>query len=148
MENKETKLDEFTQKIFSETSLETPSFNFTDKVMANLPEINSAEIKSAKTSVKKIKYEPLISKTGWGMIAAFVAILLISAYFSSAVNATGVMIDKWSKLKSVFNFSIEMPNIDILNTDVLAISIALFTAYFLLEIFLLNNWINKRNFAR
>ena len=148
MENKEKKLDEFTQKIFSETSLETPSFNFTDKVMANLPEIHSAKIKRAKTSVKKIKYEPLISKTGWGMIAAFVAILLISAHFSSAVKASGVIIDKWGKLKSIFNFSIEMPNIDILNTDVLAISIALFTAYFLLEIFLLNNWMNKKSFAR
>jgi len=146
MENKEKKLDEFTQKIFSETSLETPSFNFTDKVMANLPEIHSA--KTIKTnSVKKIKYEPLISKSGWIMIAAFVAILLISAYFSSAVNASGVMIDKWSTLKPVFNFSFKMPNIGIINTDVLAISVALFTAYFLLEVFLLNNWINKRNFA-
>lgn len=147
MENKEKKLDEFTQKMFSETSLETPSFNFTDKVMANLPEIHSA--KTIKTnSVKKIKYEPLISKSGWIMIAAFVAILLISAYFSSAVNASGVMIDKWSTLKSVFNFAFKMPNIGIINTDVLAISIALFTAYFLLEVFLLNSWINKRNFAR
>ncbi|MFC6859299.1 hypothetical protein [Zunongwangia atlantica] len=147
MENKEKKLNEFTQKIFSETSLETPSFNFTDKVMANLPEIHSAKtIKT--TSVKKIKYEPLISKSGWIMIAAFVAILLISAYFSSAVNASEVMIDKWSTLKSVFNFSFKMPNIGIINTDVLAISIALFTAYFLLEIFLLNNWINKRNFVQ
>ncbi len=137
MKNKEKKLDEFTQKIFSETSLETPSLNFTDKVMANLPEIHSA--KTIKTnSVKKIKYEPLISKSGWIMIAAFVAILLISAYFSSAVNASGVMIDKWSTLKPVFNFSFKMPNIGIINTDVLAISVALFTAYFLLEVFLLN----------
>ncbi|UAB84029.1 hypothetical protein INR75_17950 [Zunongwangia sp. SCSIO 43204] len=148
MENKEKKLDEFTQKIFNETSLETPSFDFTDEVMANLPEIHSAKRIKTKTSVKKIKYEPLISKSGWGMIAAFVAILLISAHFSSAVKASGVMIDKWSRLKSVFNFSVEMPNFDILNTDVLAISIALFTAYFLLEIFLLNNWMNKKSFAR
>ena len=147
MENKEKKLDEFTHKIFNETSLETPSFNFTDKVMANLPEIHSAK-KIKTNSVKKIKYEPLISKSGWIMIAAFVAILLISAYFSSAVNASEVMIDKWSTLKSVFNFSFKMPNIGIINTDVLAISVALFTAYFLLEVFLLNNWINKRNFAR
>ena len=148
MENKEKKLDEFTQKIFSETSLETPSFNFTDEVMANLPEIHSAKKISTATSINKIKYEPLISKSGWGMIAAFVAILLISAHFSSAVNASGVIIDKWSRLKSVFNFSVEMRNFGILSTDVLAISIALFTAYFLLEIFLLNNWMNKKSFAR
>ena len=116
-------------------------------ITGRIIQINSAKIKRAKTSVKKIKYEPLISKSGWGMIAAFVAILLISAYFSSAVKTSGVIIDKWGRLKSIFNFSIEMPNIDILNTDVLAISIALFTAYFLLEIFLLNNWMNKKNFA-
>ncbi|WBL26659.1 hypothetical protein [Zunongwangia sp. HGR-M22] len=145
MENKERKLDEFTKKIFKGSSLETPSYNFTDKVMTNLPEIKIAEATTGKTSANKIKYEPLISKKGWVMIAAFVAILLLSSYFSSTVGASEKLINKWSEFKSVFNFSFEMSNIDILNSDLLAISVALFTSYFLLEIFLLNNWIiNKR----
>ncbi|MCL6217592.1 hypothetical protein [Zunongwangia pacifica] len=144
MKNKEKKLDEFTKKVFSETGLETPSFNFTDKVMVDLPEINSAKTASTNTSINKIKYEPLISKKGWVMIAAFITLLLTTSYFSSAVGASEAVIGNWSTVKSVFNFSLEMPNISILNSNVLAISAVLFTAYFLLEIFLLNNWMNKK----
>ena len=144
MGNKEKKLDEFTKKIFKESSLETPSFDFTDKVMTNLPEIEIAKATRVNTSAKKIKSEPLISKKGWAMIAAFVATLLSSPYFYSGGEASDLVVDKWIKMKSIFNLSIEMPNIGILNSDVLAISAALFTVYFLLEIFLLNNWMNKR----
>lgn len=146
MENKEKKLDEFTKKIFKESSLEIPSFDFTDKVMTNLPEIEIVKATRVNTSAKKIKYEPLISKKGWAMIAAFVATLLSSPYFYSGGEASDLVVDKWIKMKSIFNLSIEMPNIGILNSDVLAISAALFTVYFLLEIFLLNNWMNKRRF--
>lgn len=146
MENKEKKLDEFTKKIFKESSLEIPSFDFTDKVMTNLPEIEIAKATRVNTSAKKIKYEPLISKKGWVMIAAFVATLLSSPYFYSGGEASDLVVDKWIKMKSIFNLSIEMPNIGVLNSDVLAISAALFTVYFLLEIFLLNNWMNKRRF--
>ncbi len=146
MENKENKLDEFTKKIFMESSLETPSFDFTDKVMANLPEFTMANASRVSPLAKKIKYEPLISKKGWVMIAAFIALLLITSYFPSAEGASEVVIDNWSKVKSVFDFSLELPNISILNSDVIAISVVLFTAYFLLEIFLLNNWMSKRRF--
>ena len=146
MENKENKLDEFTKKIFMESSLETPSFDFTDKVMANLPEFTMANAARVSPLAKKIKYEPLISKKGWAMIAAFVATLLSSPYFYSGGEASDLVVDKWIKMKSIFNLSIEMPNIGVLNSDVLAISAALFTVYFLLEIFLLNNWMNKRRF--
>ena len=58
MENKENKLDEFTKKIFMESSLETPSFDFTDKVMANLPEFTMANASRVSPLAKKIKYEP------------------------------------------------------------------------------------------
>ena len=54
MENKEKKLDEFTKKIFKESSLEIPSFDFTDKVMTNLPEIEIAKATRVNTSAKKI----------------------------------------------------------------------------------------------
>ena len=146
MGNKEKKLDEFTKKIFKESSLEIPSFDFTDKVMTNLPEIEIAKATRVSPLAKKIKYEPLISKKGWAMIAAFVATLLSSPYFYSGGEASDLVVDKWIKMKSIFNLSIEMPNIGVLNADVLAISAALFTVYFLLEIFLLNNWMNKRRF--
>ncbi|WP_417885660.1 hypothetical protein [Zunongwangia sp.] len=145
MGNKEKKLDEFTKKIFKESNLEIPSFDFTDKVMANLPEFTMAKATRVNTSESKIKYEPLISKKGWAMIAAFVATLLSSPYFYSGGESSDLVVDKWIKMKSIFNLSIEMPNIGVLNADVLAISAALFTVYFLLEIFLLNNWMNKKS---
>ena len=146
MENREKKLDEFTKKIFRGNSLETPSFDFTDKVMANLPEFTMVKAARVSPSVNKIKFEPLISKKGWVMIVAFIALLLTTSYFSSAEGASEAVIDNWSTVKSVVNFSLKLPNISILNSDVIAISVVLFTACFLLEIFLLNNWISKRKF--
>ncbi|MDN3593398.1 hypothetical protein [Zunongwangia endophytica] len=138
METKEKKLDEFTQKIFKETDLETPTFDFTNKVMTDLPEIDF------KVDHSEFQYKPLISKSGWTMIAALLLILVISPYYSSAVMASEEMMSNWDKFGSFFKPSFDSSNFSILNSEVFAISLALFATYFLLEILLLNKWMDKR----
>ena len=66
MKNIPDKKDDLLGKILGEEFLETPSFNFTDKVMSKL---NLSPDSTIST------YQPVISTRGWLIIAGIAALL-------------------------------------------------------------------------
>lgn len=87
--NEDKHLEEFTDKIMSETVLESPSFDFTSKVMSQVAAI------SLKNTTA---YKPLISKTAWFIILG--SIVLPTGYFVIAANPQG------SNLFNLIDFSV------------------------------------------
>lgn len=73
--NEDKHIEEFIDKIMSETTLENPSLNFTTLVMSEVEAIN---LKT--TSV----YKPLISKATWFIILG--SIVVFTTYFLTFTN--------------------------------------------------------------
>lgn len=68
-ENKQLK--KLVEEVMKQSTLETPSYNFTAKVMQQI----TADSKSTVTT-----YKPLISKTGWTVL--FLSVLAVMIYIS------------------------------------------------------------------
>ena len=74
------KLDELTNRMMQDSSLEKPSFNFTDAVMQKI------EIASKN---KITDYKPLISKPIWGLISlSFFVVLYMIVSTSTSSDST------------------------------------------------------------
>ena len=67
--NTDKHLEKLVDKMMKETSLEPPSFNFTDRVMDQVLTLASS---------KAMVYEPLISKKGWALI--LLSVMAITCY--------------------------------------------------------------------
>ena len=70
-ENKKDKLDELIRKSVKDIGLESPSADFTKKLLSKI------EARTAEQSVTV--YKPLISKLGWGLMAFFVVAMSLFA---------------------------------------------------------------------
>jgi len=66
-------LEEFVDKAMKSSALETPSFDFTSKVMS--------QVTTAQKSTVTV-YKPLISKTAWGILLLLTSGLIIYSIFS------------------------------------------------------------------
>lgn len=108
-------IEDLTDKIMKESSLETPSFNFTANVMSQLQQ-----------QTIHIAYKPLISKRVWAVIAACVLIVVVFTFNNSVSESS------WIGMLSVtdgFNYSLEalIPNLEIPKTYLYSLSfLALF----------------------
>ena len=69
-EKEDKKIEQFVDRVMKEVPLESPSYNFTSKVMANV---------LATDKNKATVYKPVISKTGWLII--FGSIIAAITYF-------------------------------------------------------------------
>lgn len=87
--NEDKHLGEFVDKMMLETVLESPSFDFTSKVMSQVATI---PLKSTTA------YKPLISKTAWFVILG--SIVFSTGYFSIAAHPQG------SNLFNLIDFSV------------------------------------------
>jgi hypothetical protein len=129
--NDDKNIQNLVDRIMAETALESPSVDFTGKVMS---EVLSAE--KIKTSV----YNPVISKKGWFFIFATIITLFAFLLFNMKSDATGLnfnfSIPSFEKILNLFpGFQVSPMTANVL----LAATIMLFV-----QIFLLKNYLDKR----
>lgn len=128
MKIKEDKnIENLVEKMMSDSSLETPSFDFTSRVMSQV----------LATDRKPIYYKPVISKRGWFVIFAAIAGLITWFIFNgNSQNGTGsgfdfsfINTDKVFKALSGFQFSGTTTNIVLLAMLMMFIQIILLKGY-------------------
>ena len=132
MKSKEDKnLENLVEKMMKDTSLETPSFNFTSKVMSDVFSIEKK---------KSFSYKPVISKRTWLIIFAAIGSLITWMIFNVSENKTSsnfdfrfVNVDKIFTIFSGFQFSSITTNI-----------ILLAMLMIFIQILFLKNYLNKR----
>lgn len=108
-------IEDLTDKIMKESSLETPSFNFTANVMSQLQQ-----------QTIHIAYKPLISKRVWAVIAACVLIVVVFTFNNSVSESSWIGM---LRVTDGFNYSLEalIPNLEIPKTYLYSLSfLALF----------------------
>ncbi len=133
MERKVDKeLDELTEKLLKDFSRETPSIDFTTKVMSRI------EV-SSESGV--IGYRPLISKKTWVVLA-----MAITCIFAYLILGNVQMEDAWTVSKIVDLLpevnTLVLPSFKISNAFLYGI--VGFTFFTGIQIFLLKNHFNKR----
>ncbi|NMH86411.1 hypothetical protein [Flavivirga algicola] len=132
-ENADKYLDDLTKRVIKETSLESPSFNFTASVMSQVTELNDHSVTA---------YKPLISKKGWIIISiiflGLVAYMLfgIQKEQTNWFDALDLSILYNNKITGLFSgFSIP---------KTLTYAIALFGFMFCIQVPILKNHFNRR----
>jgi ammonia channel protein AmtB len=134
MEDKETKyLDDLSRKVIMNTTIERPSFNFTDSVMSQV---------NALQENKATVYKPLISKTSWVLIGFGVLALILYILFFGTKTETSNWIQSLDF--SVFT-NINMDVLPSLSTSkIFTYAFLFFGLMFCIQIPLLKNHFNKR----
>lgn len=124
MKESDKNVERFVEKIMHETSLETPSFDFTSKIME--------QVLMAEKS-KVIKYEPLISKPVWYSIFGIILAMISYAFFNGTTE-------------SQFDFNFQIPNFmpDIHFSDTTSYTVLIVAVMILIQIPILKNYFNKR----
>ena len=126
MKEEDKNIEKFIEKVMAETSLETPSFDFTSKIMAQV-----AVEKEAKIAV----YKPLISKPVWYSIAAILVAMTGYSFFSGSAE-TQFDIDLGAKMAGL------IPNFHF--SDTTSYSVLILTLMVLIQIPLLKHYFDKR----
>lgn len=135
MKNMEDKhIEKLVETLMAETSLESPSVDFTSKVMSGVLAVEKK---------KSLVYNPVISKWAWYIIFGCIAFLFAFLIFNNAKNTsnssgsyfnfTFFNSEKFLKLFSGFQISQMTANV------LLAASAMLF-----IQIFLLKSYLNKK----
>ena len=126
MKENDKNVEQFIEKVMKETSLETPSFDFTSKIMAQVSVLEQNKVK---------EYKPLISKKIWFSI--FVVLVAMVFYSIFANNEkTQFDIDFSAKISSL------IPTIHV--SDVTTYSVLIVTLMVLIQISILKNYFDKR----
>lgn len=126
------KLDEFTGKLLRDFSLETPSFDFTTKVMSR--------VEGLPSSTATI-YKPLISKKSWSVLAVFIVGIFSYLFFGDVQ-----MENSWASYK-ILDLLPEMDSVtlpDYQISNVFLYGVVGFTFFMGVQIFMLKNHFNKR----
>lgn len=125
-------LDEFTEKLLKDFSRETPSFDFTTKVMSKVEVLSDSHV---------TEYKPLISKKIWMVLAMLVlgafAYLIFGDVQMESLLLSAIQSDIRSNLQ-VLN----LPDIEISNVFLYAV--VGFTFFVSIQVLLLKNHFNKR----
>ena len=128
-ENEDKNIRQFVDRVMKETSLESPSYNFTSKVMANVLAVDKS---------KATTYKPLISRKGWFLIFAGIIAVLLYLLFSGSIQAanhswlfdfTGKNFIKTFSPVSLFQFSQLTINVIVAATVLVIIQIAVLKNY-------------------
>lgn len=132
MKNREDKnIEKLVENLIAETSVESPSVEFTAKVMSGIYAVERNKI---------FMYKPVISKRAWfiifGIIAALFAFLIFNTQLTSAgsnFNLTFFNLDKFVKPF----FGIEISS---MTANVIVVA----TIMVFIQIFVLKTYLNKR----
>ncbi|MBM1107936.1 hypothetical protein JQC67_17405 [Aurantibacter crassamenti] len=126
------KLEEFTEKLMQDFSNETPSIDFTTKVMSNV---------TALYDLRVTTYEPLISKKIWILLGVF-----IFSVFAYLIYNNKRVENSWLSsydIKPIQDLNVfNLPEFEISSVGMLAIMG--FTFFMSIQIFLLKNHFAKR----
>ena len=121
-------LEKFVEKVMKSSKLESPSFEFTAKVMSQVTKISNSAI-----SV----YRPLISKTTWGILLLLTFGIVIFSVFSKDTNTLG-----WF---DTFDLS-KIPNLfsGIQVSRTVMYSLVMFAVMLFIQVPMLKHYFNKR----
>lgn len=127
-------IDELAGKVMKSSSLETPSFNFTDSVMSKV---------LALSANKVTVYKPLISKTAWAFIAiGFIATIIFVIFGTqtepSDIDFSFLLNHKLTHAMANFN----IPNFTI--TKTFAYAFVFFALMICVQIPILKHHFNQR----
>ena len=131
--NIDTHLDRLTKKVMKETSLESPSFTFTDSIMSQVETLASRDV---------TVYKPLISKSVGTLITIGIIALISYLFFMNSSIQTEALFTL--NFEVLFNnrFTTVLSNIKLSETlmyAVISLGIMLF-----IQIPLLKNYFDKR----
>ncbi len=134
-ENKHiNELDAFAKKHIQEIEVEKPSIDFTSSIMQSI---------LAQSTLKKISYEPLISKKVW-----FIIIAAIISLFFIPIKAGKRSQEFLEKVDLSFNTNLELPNLlESLSFDVsnsFSYAILLCAVMIIVQIVVLKNYFQNR----
>jgi len=127
-ENANKHIDQFVDKVMKTSKLETPSFNFTAKVMSQITETSRSTV---------TVYKPLISKTTWVILFLLTVGMVGFSFFNKDTSTLG-WFDK-------FDFSIVsnlFSGVKISQTTMY--SLLMFGVMLFIQIPLLKHYFNKR----
>ncbi|WP_040282683.1 hypothetical protein [Psychroserpens damuponensis] len=137
-ENADKHLDHLSRKVMGKSAVESPSFDFTNRVMS---QITSLSTSSATT------YVPLISKTVWGLIIVlFVALTVFLGFVTSHRQTThekSSWLDRLA-LESISNYEFINPLAHLHLSQTTLYGIVLFAFMFSIQIPVLKHYFNKR----
>jgi|SRR6185437_933043 hypothetical protein len=132
-ENEDKNIRQFVDRVMKETSLESPSYNFTSKVMANVLAVNKS---------KATTYKPLISRKGWILIFAGIIAVLLYLLLSDSTQAAN---HSWLIDFSGKNFIPTLNSSNLFQFSRLTINVVVAaTVLVFIQIVLLKNYLNKR----
>ena len=126
-------IDSLVEKVVKESSLETPSLDFTSNIMSQIEAVQQNEI---------TVYEPLISKRAWFIIGALILGGLTYLMLGNNLQATGwfdsinysvITNNRFTEMISSVTFS-----------RTLMYAITFFAVVFFIQIPLLKNYFDKR----
>jgi len=127
-ENANKNMEHFVDKVMQSATLETPSYDFTSKVMSQV-------MASSQSSVTV--YKPLISKTTWGILLLLTLALVGISLFSTDTTSLGLL-DKLdlSKMPNLFS------GVKISQTAMY--SMLMFAVMLFIQVPILKHYFNKR----
>jgi hypothetical protein len=132
-ENEDKNIRQFVDRVMKETSLESPSYNFTSKVMANVLAVNKS---------KATTYKPLISRKGWILIFAGIIAVLLYLLLSDSTQAAN---HSWLIDLSGKNFIPALNSSNLFQFSRLTINVVVAaTVLVLIQIAMLKSYLNKR----
>ena len=121
-------IETFVDKVMKSSTLETPSFDFTSKVMLHV---------SATSTSTVTVYKPLISKTAWVIMLLLTTVIIVYSLFSKDTSTLGLF-DKldFSKVFKLFS------GVKISQTAMY--SLLMFAVMLFIQVPLLKHYFNKR----
>ena len=126
-------MEQFVERVMKETPMESPSYGFTSKVMANVLAVN----KSTATV-----YKPVISKRGWVLIFAGIIAVLLYLLLSDSTQAAN---HSWLFDLSGKNFIPALNSSNLFQFSRLTINVVVAaTVLVFIQIAFLKNYLNKR----
>ncbi len=127
-EHKNKHIDQFVDKVMKSSTLETPSFDFTAKVMS--------QVKATSRSSVTV-YKPLISKPIWGVLVMLTVGVVVFSVFSKDTTTFG-WFDQldFSKVPNLFS------GVKISQTAMY--SLLMFAVMLCIQVPLLKHYFNKR----
>ena len=127
------KIEHVTDRLMKDSTLEKPSFNFTDAVMQSVHNIKASYV---------TEYKPLISKQGWiGIGLAFILIVYVIFTNASTQESGWLQAINFDRLFD-FKFMDSLFSINVSKT--VMYTILLFGVMLLVQIPLLKNHFDKR----
>jgi len=126
-------IDDFVDKVVKESSLESPSLDFTSNIMSQIEAVSQNEI---------TVYEPLISKRAWFIIGALILGGLTYLMLGNNLQTTGWFDDINYSVITNNRFTEMIGSVTFSRT--LMYAITFFAVVFFIQIPLLKNYFDKR----